>query len=486
MERHIGLWKKEYGETPAVAELVIDGNKIEFYSRDNQGVHECAYVSKGYGCNIKVFTKGYDSIGKHKTLDKAGSFKTFYVLKQNNDFQGGFTIEGIKSASFIFPELIDWLGIRTVDFWATNQEELMAIENKYPPIVLKEANPHIEINFKVENSLFNPDTDNRVSFEIKNQPRIKIVYDTPENVNKLHWDIRGIMQFWGLMIGHVTDVLDICLDIEGNGSKSWLYFNKDFSYNLRTQGMIDKPRTELKSTGENIQSYFENWYSFYYDEKFEFISNMYFEANKRKDINGEDILVQYVRILEGYHLRITDEEKIANTMEKDIKDIIFTDEGKNVFVPIFKKAGWTFNSKHAKEVANWISSGFISRISLSQRLKQLDNQFFKIIQKNTESVARLETIPLPADYEAPADFDLYQRIVNTRNYYSHFKANKDKVLNFTQICNTINVLKALIVMIFYTRMGMTEDEARKILIWDSELNFQTMCLREEGETPNLE
>lgn len=27
---------------------------------------------------------------------------------------------------------------------------------------------------------------------------------------------------------------------------------------------------------------------------------MYFEANKRKELNGEDILVQYVRILEGY------------------------------------------------------------------------------------------------------------------------------------------------------------------------------------------
>ena len=95
----------------------------------------------------------------------------------------------------------------------------------------------------------------------------------------------------------------------------------------------------------------------------------------------------------------------------------------------------------------------------------------------------LEVIPLPPDYEIPEDFNIYQRIVATRNYYSRFKANKDKVLNFTQICNAINVLKALIIMILYTHMGMPNDDARKIIIWDNELHFQTMCLRQEGEKP---
>ena len=32
-------------------------------------------------------------------------------------------------------------------------------------------------------------------------------------------------------------------------------------------------------------------------------------------------------------------------------------------------------------------------------------------------------------------------------------------------------------------MGMTSDEARKIVIWDDELHFQTMCLRNDEETP---
>ena len=483
MERHIGLWKKENEENSAVAELVIDGNNIEFYIRDSGSIQGCSYISNDSDCKLKAFTHGYIDNGKNKTLDNAASIRTYFVLKQNYDFQNGLNVEGIESASFIIPELIDWLGIRTINWGATKKDELIAVENKLPPIVLKEANPHIEIFFEASNSLFNPDIDDRVSFEIINQPRIKIAYDNPEDVNRLISDIRGIMQFWGLMIGHITDVLDIRLDIKDQKMKSWLYINEDFSYNLRTQGIINNPRTKLKTTEENIQMYFENWYDFYYDNKFELIRRMYFEANKRKELNGEDILVQYVRILEGYHLRVTDEETVANTMEKEIKEMIFTEEGKNVFTPIFERADWKFNSKHAKDVAKWIASGFVLRTSLAQRLEQLDHLFFDIIQKNSEDIAMLEVIPLPPDYEIPEDFNIYQRIVATRNYYSHFKANKDKVLNFTQICNAINVLKALIIMILYTHMGMSNDDARKIIIWDNELHFQTMCLRQEGEKP---
>lgn len=93
---------------------------------------------------------------------------------------------------------------------------------------------------------------------------------------------------------------------------------------------------------------------------------------------------------------------------------------------------------------------------------------------------------MPIEQKIPKDFNYFQRIVDTRNYYSHYKADDKNVLNFTQMCNTINVLKALIIMILYTHMGMTNDEARKIIIWDEELSFQTMCLRKEGELPNKE
>ena len=34
MKRYIGTWSKESEDSPKVAELIIDGNQIEFYRRD--------------------------------------------------------------------------------------------------------------------------------------------------------------------------------------------------------------------------------------------------------------------------------------------------------------------------------------------------------------------------------------------------------------------------------------------------------------------
>lgn len=206
-----------------------------------------------------------------------------------------------------------------MDWGANEQNEMIAIETKFPNIILREGNPKIEIYFEARSSLYDPNIDDRIAFEIRNQPRVRIIYHEPSNVEKLHSDIRGIMQFFGLMIGHITDVRDIRLDIQDQNLKSWLYINEDFSYNLRTITATDRPRTKLKRVEENLKKYFENWYNFYCDDKFELIRRMYFESNKRKDIYAQDILVQYVRILEGYHLRITDDEKLPVPWIKTLK-----------------------------------------------------------------------------------------------------------------------------------------------------------------------
>ncbi|MDD3222698.1 MAG: hypothetical protein PHG07_10010 [Lachnospiraceae bacterium] len=418
MERHIGLWRNENDNTPEVAELIIDGNHIEFYRRNTDVVFPCAYVGSDDDHKYKIFTNGGAEYGRYKTLNNVASCITFFVLQQNCEYKEGLSIEGIVEASIVIPELIDWLDLKTVDWGATEEKEMIAIENKLPNILLKGGTPKIEIYFETKPSVFNSDIDDRTTVSIDNQPRIKISYGEPVDVYVLRNDIRCIMQFFALMIGHVSDVLDIRLTIQEQDLKSWLYINEDFSYNLRTIGIMERPRTKLKNVQEKLDSLFANWYEFYYDDKFELVRRMYFEGNGRKDIYAQDILVQYVRILEGYHLRITDDEKVASNLDKDIKDMIFTDEGKALFKPIFDKVEWNYNSKHAKLVATWIASGFLLKTTL------------------------------------------------------------------TQMCNTINVLKALLIMIFYTHMGMTNDEARKIIIWDTELNFQTMFLREDNERPD--
>lgn len=262
--------------------MIIDGNNIEFYRRDYREVFPCAFIGSDNDHRYKVFTNGSSEYGKHKTLENVASYKVYYVLQQNFEYKSGLGIEGIKTVSLVIPGLIDWIDLKTINWGATEDKELIAAETKLSNIVLKNEEPHVEIYFESKSSLFDPNVDIRTTLTIYNQPRIRISYEKPTNISQVHNDIRALMQFFALMIGHITNVLDIRLDIDGQKLKSWLYINEDFSYNLRTQDIIDKPRTKLQRVSENIQSYFEKWYSFYNDDKFELIRRMYFMTNTRK------------------------------------------------------------------------------------------------------------------------------------------------------------------------------------------------------------
>ena len=50
------------------------------------------------------------------------------------------------------------------------------------------------------------------------------------------------------------------------------------------------------------------------------------------------------------------------------------------------------------------------------------------------------------------------------------------VLEITQMYDVLNVLKALIIMIWFSRMGMDLEMIRNIMVRDSELNLQTVYL----------
>lgn len=64
-------------------------------------------------------------------------------------------------------------------------------------------------------------------------------------------------------------------------------------------------------------------------------------------------------------------------------------------------------------------------------IKTESNQYFNIIAKNADDIASLEIMPLPIEHESPKDFNYFKRIVDTRNYYSHYKTDNKNVLNFT-------------------------------------------------------
>lgn len=79
----------------------------------------------------------------------------------------------------------------------------------------------------------------------------------------------------------------------------------------------------------------------------------------------------------------------------------------------------------------------------------------------------------------------YRELGDTRNYYSHYKKDKTGVLDFSQMNDSIRVLKATIISIFLSHMGIDKDLIRRIVEFDSELHFQTQFLRKPEERPFL-
>lgn len=202
-----------------------------------------------------------------------------------------------------------------------------------------------------------------------------------------------------------------------------------------------------------------------------------------------------MRFLDGYHTRISGDaetEKALKTAltdaKKVIKTCIFTEDNRPIFEEAIQKVlpDWKYNSKNVGDISEWIASGYLGRKDLSHRLKELDNSFYSIISNNALEIKRLSrTSPTSEEIEKDKIIEqYYKELGDTRNYYSHYKKDKSGVLNFTQLSDSIKVLKATIISILLSHIELG-DIGRKMIAFDSELNSQTMFLRQEGEKPFL-
>ena len=494
MERHIGVWHKEtMPQKGEVAELIIDGNSIEFYSRFHGEVFPTTFIGNDGEFSYKVFVNGSSRSSSKKTLEYTSAHRVFYVLMQNFAFSKGTDISGIKEFSFYIPEIIDWLGVTTVSYDSVTEVGLVAAEKHLEPIVINKGNPHVELYFESK-SYESILSDDRTEITLKKEPRIKVEYEVPQNIQSVMDDIECLMQFFGLLIGTVSTAQDIRLSVEGQDLKSWLFFNRDFSYNVMTRGITNRPRTYFYIVKDKLERYYSNWRTFYLDDSYSLLRRIYFSVNGRKEIFAEEIFVEYMRILDGYHTRISGDEeskrKLKDALKASknaIKKLIFTDEGRPLFEEPIKSVipEWKYNSSHVEDIAGWIAAGYLAKTPLSYRLQELDSQHLCIMSRNAVMIEKRRSNK--SEIENKTEYELIQlffkELGDTRNYYSHYKLDKSGVLEIGQISTSINVLKATIISILFYHMGMEEDLIRKILEFDDELHFETMVLRAEGERP---
>lgn len=496
MERHIGTWHKESDPNRSdVGELLIDGNYLEFYSRFHGLVFPETFIGEDGQFQYKVFVNGHTKSGQNRILEYTSSHRVFYVLMQNFDFSKGTDISGVEEFSFAIRELTEWLGIQTVFYCCTGQNEPAAGEVHLNPIVIHKTDPQIELYFEsktYESSVLS--LEDNIAIKIKKEPRIRVTYNQPADIQRIQDDIECIMQFFGLLIGKVSIADDIRLSIEGQKLKSWLYINHDYSYNLMNQNVTDKPRTYYYALEDDLALYFSNWRKFCFDDQFTLLRRIYFSVNDRKERFAEETFVEYMRILDGYHTRISGdaetEEKLKKALKaasKNIKNQIFKEDNRPIFEEAFQSVlpDWKYNSSNMGDISGWIAAGYLGKKSLSHRLKELDNLYFGIIRNNAANIERLASDGgkcknMPGEQIVEL---FYRKLGDTRNYYSHYKKNKIDVLDFSQMNDSIRVLKAIIISIFLSHMEMDKDLIRRIIEFDSELNFQTQFLRKPEERP---
>ena len=491
MKRVIGIWRdvsereEKCGE---VGELIIDGNNLQFYTRFIGKIFRGVFIGKAENFSTyKVFTDDDRPriINDNRSIDYSYSSNIVFALKDNVNWINWYDDKVIDSFSFSVPELTKWLDVYTIGFGKIENEEMVIYEKTLPSIVLHEKNPFIEIYYESTSMKRMAVDRSKTSAILEKYPKIRVCYEESKDINDIYREIHSIVQFLGLIIGKISTVDDIYLYSRKENKTTQLFFNKDFSYNsLNYLADINEKNRYLI---DKIEYYYKNWRKFHYNSKFDLIRNIYFDVNTKKNICAEDILVAYIRILEGYHIRISNDEENKKDMEcaikecsKKIKQLIFTEEIRLELEAAIQqvKPEWKMNSKHKTTISKWIAQGFVSKKGLTERIKELDQQNFDILRTNSNVVERQE-------YEDKSDEEIeeiyFKEIVQTRNYYSHFKLDKTGVLKASQMNPTINALKAIILSIFYKKMGMEKDEIRRQLAFNEELEQQTIHLLREGD-----
>lgn len=431
-----------------IGQLSIDKNSISFHIDGSGDVFARNFVGSGDMHNYKVFTYGQgksDSSGYFYRVSKVFLYNGSDYINYTGDY-----IEGIDSFSFEIPELTDWLRIPSVEFSELEDETAIIHELLTPTIVLRETNPKIYIKYEIKDFISGIDNHNEMS--LKKIPRVFIEFAAPTNDAAVTSNIKIVMRFFSLLIGRISTADDIRLTLHGKDMRMWLYLNYDFSVKTSGNAYWMRYRTKSEDTFKFLKYWFERWHSFSVDESFKFLQDAYFNTCSKRTFTIEDIFLTYCRFLEGYDLRVSKDEDVANQLYELLIGIMRGKAVSDILTPAFKKVGSKYRYK---DTAKWISTGFLGRISLESRIRRLDENFYGIIAANSKSVVKTN---FPEIY--------YSKIVKTRNYYSHFKPNSMDILTINELYYSLPVLDAIITSILMSEMGIDCDTIKSILIHD--------------------
>lgn len=188
---------------------------------------------------------------------------------------------------------------------------------------------------------------------------------------------------------------------------------------------------EFDMVSKNIDVYFRNWFSFI--EQYEPAYQLLFETVYGKGYATTEFL-NLSQAIEAYHSR-----KYENRL--------FSDESLEVIdqsTQFSKKIGETLTEDYRSAFLSRIK--FINRKSLRMRIRDLFDDFgetFPIFIKDKE--------------------DFIHKVVETRNYYTHFDPNSTKPVEDKELPFLIENLRLIMITIILKEMGFENEDAKRIV-----------------------
>lgn len=293
---------------------------------------------------------------------------------------------------------------------------------------------------------------------IQSIPFINIVYKKPVSIQQVEKDIASITKFFAILIGRIDGIQEIWLKLKENDYYS-RYFTSTNNSHMKEYGCYKHiSRTDYKDLHKNLSEYYMRWCRLY-DECYIVIEH-FFKLNLGIPIAYEDMFLGWCNIFDGYLIYKNKTDIKTNKFGKEIKKMLKKEEITKEFKELFERFGLEFQ---AWKVASKIKKELELEQSLGESLKKLFIENYDLINKNIED--------LKNDKEDINEENIYEYINDTRNYYTHLKQEKKKLLNNKQMFEMNNLFCSTFIIIILKEIGIKDDELKNIIDRDDIINF---------------
>lgn len=329
------------------------------------------------------------------------------VKYRNVDFN-----KHIQDFRFTFEPLDEWLGFKTIE----KDEEGIKFHLPNDIILYNNDGLNITIKFlKKDSGLYENTIKN-----IEVTPYICVSSSKVMDIEKIMTYIQLITRFFAILMGYSGKVKNVLFHKMYNGKsimgdfEDELIINADFTncYDIRAGYPTFNLRTYFKDLSDDISRMFNKWFHLYFDKKYKEAIIFYFSPYNAHTIESD--LLTIMKCLEK--ISIAEESKSEKqrknrTFNKVLNDFYKKHKGeleKELKNNNFKKEYIKNIEKIHEDIANAIIYKYDNRITLSKRIKDIDQKLILKKNFNFKHCTRKNE-----------NYSIYDYLANTRNYYTH-------------------------------------------------------------------